>query len=188
MFRVGIVKAHDVTNGRVRVTFPDRDQNASWWLQIAVPFSQNNKVWRMPDIGEQVVCAMDARDEDGAVLGALYSTADTPPAGATKDQMIAQFSDGAIFEYDRSSHSFSVSIPSGGTVSISVNGASIAIDASGKVTITAASDAEVTAAGDIKLKTGTFNDSVNTIITTFNSHTHPDPQGGNTLAPNQVMP
>ncbi|HUY28620.1 MAG TPA: phage baseplate assembly protein V [Candidatus Binataceae bacterium] len=103
MFRVGIVQEQDVARARVRVVFPDYDQLRSWWLPIVVPKSQNDKAYWIPDLGEQVVCLMDAHDEAGAVLGAIYSSADTAPV-ASADKWHLGFSDGAAFEYDRSAH------------------------------------------------------------------------------------
>ena len=179
MFRVGIVKTQDVANCRVRVTFPDRNQMTSWWLPIAVPKSQNDKAYWIPDVGEQVICLMDEHDEDGAVLGSIYSTADTPPVSSA-DKWHVTMKDGATFEYDRSSHALAMSIPSGGTVSITANRATIQIDESGNINLTAAAD--------IGLVTNSHNDSVNGIINVYNSHTHPDPQGGSTGAPTQQMP
>jgi phage baseplate assembly protein V len=179
VFRVGIVQTQDVANCRVRVTFPAHNQMLSWWLPIVTPWTQNNKAYHLPDGGEQVVCFMDEHDEDGAVLGSIFSTADATPASMTADKWHVTMKDGATFEYDRSSHALAVSIPNGGTMTIQANGATIRLDASGNVNLTAA--------GDIKLVTNSHNDSVNGIINTYNSHTHPDPQGGNTSAPNQQM-
>ncbi|HZP46256.1 MAG TPA: phage baseplate assembly protein V [Candidatus Binataceae bacterium] len=180
-FRTGIVSAQDVAHCRVRVTFPDRDQMNSWWLPVMQPYTQNNKAFRMPDLGEQVVCLMDAHDEDGVVLGAIYSTIDAPPTGMTANINEIQFSDGALCKYDRSAHAMTVSLPSGGTLTLEANGASVVIDASG--------DVELTAAGNITLKTGTYNDSVNNIIATFNAHTHQGVAAGsqNSGTPNQVL-
>jgi len=178
MFTVGIVKAQDAVNCRVRVTFPHRSQMQSWWLPVLVPKSQNDKAYWMPDIGEMVVCLMDEHFEDGAVLGAIYSSIDKPPASSA-DKYHWTFKDGATFDYDRSSHALAVTLPAGGTMSIRANGATIQIDASGNINLTAA--------GNINLGTSSHNDSVNGIINTYNSHTHPDPQGGNTSAPTQQM-
>lgn len=180
MFKVGLVSAQDVATGRVRVTFPDRDQMQSWWLGVCVPKSQNDKAYWMPDLGEQVVCLMDQHFEDGAVLGSIYSTVDSPPPGMTADKLHWTAKDGASFDYDRAAHALAIALPAGATLNVSANSASLAIDASGKVTITAA--------GDIAIKTDAHTDSIDTMISTFNSHTHPDPQGGNTGAPNQQLP
>jgi phage baseplate assembly protein V len=178
-FRVGIVKSQDAQNAKVRVTFPDRNQMTSWWLPVVTPKAQDDKAYWIPDVGEQVVCLMDEHDEDGAVLGSIYSSADTAPVSSAEKWHL-RMKDGATFEYDRSSHNLAVSIPNGGTVSISANGATIQIDATGNINLTSAAD--------IRLVTNSHNDSVNGMINVFNAHTHPDPQGGNTSPPNQVMP
>jgi phage baseplate assembly protein V len=146
MYRVGIVKVQDTANARVRVSFPDRDQMESWWLPVVFGKTQNDKMYWIPDIGEQVVCMMDEFDEDGAVLGAIYSSADQPPA-MSADKLHWTFKDGAVFEYDRSAHSLQVSIPSGGTVAIAANGASIAIDGSGNVAVTATGQIQLAGGG-----------------------------------------
>ena len=81
-FRVGIVQQQDTARAKVRVVFPDYDEMISWWLPIVFPKTQNDKAYWIPDIGEQVVCLMDLRDEAGAVLGAIYSDADAPPVNS----------------------------------------------------------------------------------------------------------
>ena len=112
--------------------FPDRDQLQSWWLPVILPKTQNDKAYWIPDVGEQVVCLMDAHDEDGAVVGAIYSAADSPPANSP-DVFHLSTKDNASFEYNRASHALQVTIPTGGTVTISANGAQIAIDSAGDV-------------------------------------------------------
>lgn len=183
MFRVGIVEAQDVPNCRVRVTFPDRDQMVSYWLPVLVAKTQNDKSYYLPDLKEQVVCYMDGHDEDGAVLGSIYSSTDTPPASMTADKWHITFKDGATFEYNRSSHALAVSVPSNGTISIATNNATIAIDASGNINLTAHAN--------ITFVTNTYNDSVNNMISTYNGHTHQftDSRGdtGPTQTPTQQM-
>jgi phage baseplate assembly protein V len=134
MFRVGLVKTQDLNNARVRVAFPDRDQMTSWWLPVVVPKTQTDKAYWLPDVGEQVVCMMDERDEDGAVLGAIYSQTDTPPVQSA-DKVHWSFKDGTSLEYDRAAHSLNCSLPEA-TLTIAANGATIAIDGSGNVVIT----------------------------------------------------
>jgi phage baseplate assembly protein V len=142
MFRVGLVKQQDLQGARVRVAFPDRDQLLSYWLPIVFTKTQNDKGYWVPDIGEQVVCLMDEHDEAGAVLGAIYSSADTPPVQSA-DKYHLSFKDGANIEYDRAAHALVVSLPNGATMSISANGASIAIDASGNVKVVPGNGARV---------------------------------------------
>jgi phage baseplate assembly protein V len=176
VFRVGIVKTQDVQNCRVRVTFPDRNQLQSWWLPIVTPKTQNDKAYWMPDVGEQVVCFMDEHDEDGCVLGAIYSQPDQPPPSMTADKWHVTFKDGTTIEYDRSNQTLAVSVVSHGTVNITVNGGNINLNAP---------------QGDITFKTSEHNDSVNHMIDTYNGHMHPftDSNGdtGTTQVPNQQM-
>jgi phage baseplate assembly protein gpV len=102
-FRVGIVQAQDTAHAKVRVVFPDYDEMISWWLPVIFAKTQNDKFYWIPDIGEQVVCLMDLRDEAGAVLGAIYSEADVTPVNSA-DKFHIAFKDGANFDYDRVAH------------------------------------------------------------------------------------
>lgn len=164
MFRVGVVQEQDAALARVRVTFADYDQLRSWWLPLVVPKTQNDKAYWIPDLGEQVVCLMDAHDEAGAVLGAIYSSADATPVNSA-DKWHLGFKDGAAFEYDRAAHVLSleftdgasikydggahaltIALPAGATLTIGAGAASIAIDAAG--------NAQVTALAQIRLGAG----------------------------------
>jgi phage baseplate assembly protein V len=163
-FRVGIVQEQDVERARVRVVFPDYDQMVSWWLFVVFPKTQNDKAYWMPDVGEQVLCLMDDHDEDGAVLGAVYSQVDTTPV-QSGDKWHVTMQDGAKFEYDRSSHQFVIQLPNGTALQM---------------------------VQDISLTTNLFATSINTIILLLNAmiliyltHVHPDPQGGVTGIPVQ---
>jgi phage baseplate assembly protein V len=183
VFRVGIVKTQDLVNCRVRVTFPDRDQMTSWWLPICVPKSQNDKAYWIPDVGEQVVCLMDEHDEDGAVLGAIYSqgqSGDATPV-TSADKWHLTMKDTATFEYDRAAHNLAVNLPMNATMSIAVNGVSISIDSSQNINLSGAAN--------INFVTTSHNDSVNNMINTFNAHTHGGVQTGssNTAVPNEQM-
>jgi phage baseplate assembly protein V len=178
VFRVGLVKQLDPQNARVRVAFPDHDQMLSYWLPIVVSKTQNDKGYWIPDLDEQVVCLMDEHDEAGAVLGAIYSTADTPPTDPNTGQALANadvaqhtFKDGATFQYNRATHvglaqlpdkavlkydaeahAFTLALPSGATMSVTANGASISIDGTGNVKVVPGDGAQVQlgSAGGVK--------------------------------------
>jgi phage baseplate assembly protein V len=177
MFRVGIVQTQDVQNARVRVTFAERNQLVSWWLPVLRWGSQNDKDFWIPDIGEQVVCLMDDHDEDGAVLGTIFSEVDQPQSGMTADKRNLTAKDSAVFEYDRSKHTLTVTIPANGTINVTVNGGNINLSVP---------------QGDVTFKTSEHNDSVNKMIDTYNSHVHQftDSHGdtGPTQTPSQQMP
>src|ERR1700691_850548 len=86
-FRVGIVQAQDTAHAKVRVVFPDYDEMISWWLPVVFAKTQDAKFYWIPDVGEQVVCLMDLRDEAGAVLGGIYPAVAGPPVkGAAGEQ------------------------------------------------------------------------------------------------------
>ncbi len=103
MLRLGLVKDQDPSLGRVRVIFDEFDQMLSYWLPVVVAKSQDDKAYWLPDLGEQVVCLMDERDEDGVVIGAIYSQADNTPVQSA-EKLHLGFKDGSAMEYDRSSH------------------------------------------------------------------------------------
>lgn len=101
--RLGIVQDQDTSLCRLRVTFNELDHMQSYWLPVVVPKTQNDKAYWLPDIGEQVICLMDARDEDGVVLGAIYSQVDNTPVQSA-DKFHLGFKDGTAVEYDRAAH------------------------------------------------------------------------------------
>jgi phage baseplate assembly protein V len=101
--RLGIVKDQDPLLCRLRVVFAEFDQMLSYWLPLVVPKTQNDKLYWMPDIGEQVVCLMDEHDEGGVVIGAIYSQVDATPV-QNADKFHLGFKDGTTVEYDRSAH------------------------------------------------------------------------------------
>lgn len=105
--QTGIISDIDEATVCVRVTLPECDNLKSNWLPILHRNSQDNKDYWLPDPGEQVEVLLDSNGEDGVVLGAVYSTVDTPPL-ASRDKRYVQFSDGAAFEYDRKLHQLTI--------------------------------------------------------------------------------
>ena len=125
--RLGIVKAQDAANARVRVIFAEFDQMLSYWLPVVVPKTQNDKAYWLPDIGEQVVCLMDDRDEAGVVLGAIYSKADGTPV-QSGDKYHLGFKDGTSMEYDRAAHVLAVSFMDGTAIKYDAGSHALAFD------------------------------------------------------------
>lgn len=86
--------------GFARVRLPDLDNMRTMWLPIAYSKTQDDQACWTYDTGEQVAVLLDARGEDGVILGAIYSSADTPPV-TDPNKFAIRFKDGALLEYDR---------------------------------------------------------------------------------------
>lgn len=130
-FKFGTVSAVDAKTCRVRVRLPDYDNLRTAWLPVLQTKTLRDKHYHLPDIGEHVVVLLDERGEDGVVLGAVYSSADTPPV-ASGDKHHMRFDDGAEMEYDRASHQLTVK---GGIQKVVVEvGVDILLKAESKVT------------------------------------------------------
>lgn len=135
--RVGVVVSTDPAAHTVRVTFGDRDNIVSNPLPVLAPKAHRDKFYRLPDVGEQVLCVfLPSGVEQGFAIGALYSRADATPA-ASQDKHVVQYADGTRFEYDRASHTHQITIgPTSITVDrahilLSSNGSTLEMDAAG---------------------------------------------------------
>ncbi|MGE1004223.1 phage baseplate assembly protein V [Ralstonia pseudosolanacearum] len=93
--------------GFARVRLPDFDNMRTMWLPIVYPKTQDDQACWTYDTGEQVAVLLDARGEDGVILGAVYSSADKPPV-SDPNKFSIRFKDGALLEYDRASHMLTV--------------------------------------------------------------------------------
>lgn len=174
-YRHGLVSEIDAARGRARVQFQDYDGLESYWLQVLKGNSHRDKSYRMPDVGEHVVCLLDDRAEEGCILGAVYSDPEPPPVD-TEDKTHTTFADGTVIEYDRAEHKLyinnvgEIEIITQGPVSITAEGPAtvhsaerVAIDApliemDGVLTMRAGSsgwDATISAHRRIALSSGT---------------------------------
>lgn len=86
MLKFGVVTNINPILAQARVQFAD-DDVLSYWLPILQQKTQKDKFYAIPDIGEHVACLMDENSEEGVILGAIYSSADSPPANS-KNQLI----------------------------------------------------------------------------------------------------
>lgn len=119
--------------GFARVRLPDTDNMRTMWLPIAYPKTLEDQCYWTYDPGEHVAVLLDAQGEDGVILGAIFSDADTPPV-TDKDKFGIRFKDGAELEYDRATHTLSVK----GVQKVIVEaGTSILLKAGTKVTVDA---------------------------------------------------
>lgn len=107
-YRRGTVIERDPEKGRVKVRFEDEDEDQSGWIHVLQGGTGANKLYRMPDEGSQVVCMMDWDGEDGAVLGAIWSSADGPPT-SDGDTVHFAFSGGLTVVVNQGSNDITVS-------------------------------------------------------------------------------
>ncbi|WP_455933746.1 phage baseplate assembly protein V [Neisseria sp.] len=111
----GVVSAVDEAGHNLRVKIPALEDMETDWLPMITLAAGGNQFYSLPDEGEQVVCLLDARGENGCVIGAIYSTADKPPA-SNKDKWIRRFKNGTVIEHDRKTGD--VLVKTGGVVTI----------------------------------------------------------------------
>lgn len=186
----GIVSAVDEAAHNLRVRLPALENMETDWLPMITPAAGGNRFYSLPDEGEQVVCLLDARGENGVVLGATYNTADKPPA-ASKDVWMRRFKNGTVIKHDRKTGN--IDVQTQGTVTIAAPdtiitgnttvmglltyqggmsgsggaGAAAVIDGAVQATGVISSDSDVTANG-----------------ISLTGHTHTGDSGGATGTPN----
>ncbi len=120
MFRLGkISELGTVENKRLgyaRVHFDDADF-VSHWLPMVSIGTLSTKHWVTIEVNTQVVCLMDAKCEQGAIMGALWGQLDRkpdnnkPPKWAGDATIGIQFPDGAEMFYDFEAHTLTVNAP-----------------------------------------------------------------------------
>jgi len=120
IIRIGIVTQVYDDRAAVRVQFPDDDEEVSWEFPVLQRKTFRDKDYWLPDIGEHVVVVMlPYGQEQGFVIGALYSDAEKPPE-STRDKKVIVFEDGTRIEYDRKNHRLYADVK--GDVEVKVSG------------------------------------------------------------------
>lgn len=104
MLRFGTITDVDAAKFMARVSFAE-DNMVSDWLPIMVRGAIKVKDEFPIDVDDQVVCLMDDQDEDGVILGCIYSEDVAPDAGS-KTKYQVKFDDGLIVTYDRQAKKF----------------------------------------------------------------------------------
>lgn len=85
----GIVVDRDPKKMRVKVSFEDEDETVSHWIDVLSSSSVSNKSFNMPDVDDEVWCAMDAKGEDGCLLGSKFNDKDTPANQGNDDMSLS---------------------------------------------------------------------------------------------------
>jgi phage baseplate assembly protein V len=126
MIRFGEIMEIDPTRGLARVRLADHDGLATWWLKVLQPKTLHDKAYWMPDIGEHVACMLDAKGEEGVILGAVYSSADATPETDPEIRRIVH-KDGAVEAYDRAGHHWTLDVPAGGSITVRIGRTSLVL-------------------------------------------------------------
>lgn len=95
----------EVQPGWARVKFPQYDDIVSDWLPVGKPRAMNDDFNWPLEVGEQVVCLMNATNDDmgdtGVILCAINNDVDRPDSDAGAKKFRMKFSDGGALEYDK---------------------------------------------------------------------------------------
>lgn len=169
MLRFGIVSQINPVLAQARVNFGD-DDSTSFWLPILQTKTLKDKFYSIPDIGEQVACLMDENSEDGVILGAIYSTEDTPVITSEK-QISLDLENNAQINIDKETNTLTVTFQN-----INLNGN---INHNGVLINTDG----ITSQADITDKTS----SMQAMRDIYNPHTHTGNQGSPTSKPDGAM-
>ncbi|CAJ0705806.1 phage baseplate assembly protein V [Ralstonia holmesii] len=188
--KAGIVTSYDPGTASARVRLqpidPDQPDNSlTGWLPVCTPWVGNGWGLDAPvSIGDQVIVQfIDGEVENGFITCRLFSDAQRP-TGAKSGEFFLSHQSGA---YVKLTNDGKLLINS--QVEIDASGPTINIQATGNVNVQAGGSANITAPS---IQLGASGQSLLAFVTSafmslFNNHTHPDPQGGNTLGPNQQM-
>lgn len=122
----GTVVARDPRKKRVKVKFHDEDETASMWIDVLARSSGEVKTFMMPGEADEVWCMVDAKGEDGCIVGSKYNDRETPPSNQNEH--------------------ITIKGPFG---TIHCDGANMIIDGTADVTIKAAGNITLEAGGDI---------------------------------------
>ena len=142
VIRIGIVTQVYDDRATVRVQFPDDDEEVSWEFPVLQRKTLRDKDYWLPDIGEHVVVVMlPYGQEQGFVIGALYSDAEKPPEN-TRDKRVVVFEDGTRLEYDRKNHRLYADVK--GDVEVKVSG-ELTAEVQGKVLVKSSTEVTIQA-------------------------------------------
>lgn len=100
MLKFGIISDAKPDKGLYRVKIDEEDITTDWLSVLA------RNTLKVKDeiplyVNEHVALLMDEMCENGVILGAMWSEADTPASGAGEDIYRKTFEDGTFIQYDK---------------------------------------------------------------------------------------
>ena len=125
LVRIGTVRSVDLDAPSCRVQYATDDQGRpvlTGWLPWTAPRAGDDRDWRPPSIGEQVLMLSPSGElANGVVLQALYQTAHPAPS-ADAGKRATLYRDGALVEYDAEAHRLKAMLPAGGRAELTAPG------------------------------------------------------------------
>lgn len=117
-FQEGIVSQIDPATHRIKATIPAMEEFETPWLPFITLNAGGNQFYALPDVGELVAMVLDARGENGYVLGTIYNEQDPVPVKAPH-MWLHKFSNGTVISHNRQTGDVVVS--TSGKVSVTAN-------------------------------------------------------------------
>ena len=139
--RVGKVLSADYSSATVTVALGKNKTTSLPWLAQR---AGNDRVWHPPEVGEQVVVISPSGNlAQGFVLSGAIFKQDFPANGSSADKSLTTYKDGAVVQYDRAAHAYSITIPSGGKATIAAGSNAQAIIEDSDVKLSYGSNASI---------------------------------------------
>ena len=198
--RAGTVTDVDLERARARVGYAtggDGRPVRTGWLPWIGSAAGEDRDWRPPSVGEQVVLLSPFGELSAAwILPGAYRNDEFPAPESAGTKRVALYRDGARIEYDSEAHELKAVLPAGGKASIEAPGGlsvtgdtgidgDLSVDGGLSVTGDLDVDGDVTAKGDVSDAKGSMGE----MRTTYNAHVHGVAPGPVTppVAPNSRM-
>lgn len=133
LLRYGTIAALDEAHALVTVDIGDCTTD---WLPWFAGRAGGDRSWWAPEVGEQVMILSPSGElAHGTVLPAIYQ--DNHPANAnSKDVRRVTHADGAVEEYNRTTHAYTLNVPAGGSITLKVGATTLVMQDSGTVLTT----------------------------------------------------
>ncbi|WP_290778230.1 phage baseplate assembly protein V [Hoeflea sp.] len=121
-----LIVERDPAKMKVKVRFDDEDETDSMWVDVLAASAGSVKSFMMPNENDEVWCMLDAKGEDGCIVGSKYNDQDAPPS-------------------DDNAH---ITL-TGAFGTLHIDGSNLLADITGNVTIRAGGNVNIEAGGSI---------------------------------------
>lgn len=170
LLRFGTVSEVDTANALVKINLGDL---VTGWVPWTTSQAGQNRVWSVPDVGEQVALLSPGDPSQGVVIGSMFQTNHPANGNAGKDWRVT-FKDGTVLEFDRDASILNATMSAAGHFNVTISGAKIEASASSIKLTVGGSVFEITSGG-VAITSGSLTHNGTNIGST---HTHTSVQPG----------